>query len=315
MPPAKDSVETTVHRPDMVFSKITGSQWDIKKGDIKLIKKIGEGATGVIYEAKFLGQSVAAKSLKTWGDGLIEQAYKDIVMELDVLECVGKHPNLVGFFGVCMEDKRRPVVIEELVGGPCLEDYLQNGGCRGDLKRGTILAWSQDLFRALEFLHNRDPIIMHRDLKPGNLILTGDRSTLKLADFGMSKMVRKSEMAHVINTGYTGTVRYMAPEVLTQRKGHYTEKADIYSAGLIIWYIASGVRPLVLKTDTEEDLRVRPPLESMRWPNLGAIADKCWAHDPAHRPSATAVLRDLAAMPDAPTLRVPAPPQCFCLIS
>jgi len=306
--------DTTVHRPDIVFQKVSGSKWDIKRSDLKLLKKIGEGATGVIYEADYLGLKCAAKSLKNWGDGLIEQAYKDIVMECDVLVSVGNHPNLVGFLGVCLDDKRRPIVVEELVGGPCLENYLQEPGCRGALSKSVIYAWTQDIFRALEFLHNRDPVIMHRDLKPGNLILTKDRSTLKLADFGMSKIVQKSKMKNVVNTGYTGTVRYMAPEVLTQRKGHYTEKADIYGAGLIMWYIATGSRPQTLSTKDEASLRVRPSLEAVNWPTFASVIEQTWRHDPGQRPSATQVLKALAAMPDAPQLREVAPANC-CVVS
>mmetsp|Transcript_4574 Transcript_4574/g.11109 ORF Transcript_4574/g.11109 Transcript_4574/m.11109 type:complete len:319 (-) Transcript_4574:130-1086(-) len=310
-----ENVDTTVHRPEHVFGKVTGSDWDIKREDLKLIKKIGEGATGIIYQAHYCGVKCAAKSLKNWGDGLIEQAYKDIVMELDVLITMGKHPNLVVFHGVCLQDKRNPIVVEELVEGPCLENYLQNGGCRGSLSKPVIYGWIQDMMRALEFLHNRDPVIMHRDLKPGNLIITKDRSSLKLADFGMSKIVRKAEMSNVVNTGYTGTVRYMAPEVLTQRKGHYTEKADIYSAGLIMWYIASGERPPTLSTASEEALRKRPSLESARWPTLSKVIEKLWAHEPDKRPSAAAVLKELAAMPDAPGERVAAPADCGCSVS
>jgi len=309
-----DDVDTTVHRPDVVFSKVSGNGWDIKRSDLKLRKKIGEGGSGVIYEAEYQGYLCAAKSLKNWGGGLIEQAYKDIVMECDVLVSVGTHPNLVGFLGVCLDDKRRPIVVEELVGGPCLEMYLQSK-CRGPLPKAVTYAWAQDIFRALEFLHNRDPVIMHRDMKPGNLILTKDRSTLKLADFGMSKIVQKSRMGNSRHSGYTGTVRYMAPEVLTQKKGHYTEKADVYGAGLIMWYIATGTQPERLSIKDEASLRVRPSLDAVKWPNFAAIIEQAWNHDPAQRPSAARVLKTLVAMPDRPTLREVAPPDCFCVVS
>jgi serine/threonine protein kinase len=100
-----------------------------------------------------------------------------------------------------------------------------------------------DLLRALDFLHNRNPIIIHRDLKPANLLLVRDLSLLKLTDFGMAKKVDRAAREVKQHKGYTGTVRYMAPEVISQRTGNYNERCDIYSASLIMWYIATCQRP------------------------------------------------------------------------
>ena len=58
-----------------------------------------------------------------------------------------------------------------------------------DLGRARVHAWLLDILRALEHLHDRDPILIHRDVKPENLLLTHDRRTLKLADFGLAKTV------------------------------------------------------------------------------------------------------------------------------
>lgn len=144
---------------------------------------------------------------------------------------------------------------------------------------------------------------MHRDLKAGNLILTANLCTLKLADFGMSKAVRKREMAKSVHTGFTGTVRYMAPEVLTQATGHYTEKADIYSAALLMYYIACGERPKILDRRSVAGLQKRPDTSKVRWPELAEIMTKCWCPEPDLRLSTGAIIAALDALPDAAALK------------
>jgi len=61
-------------------------------------------------------------------------------MELDVLISMGKHPNLISLYGVCMDDIKRPIVVMERVTGPSLDAYL-SAGCRGRLLRKTVLSW------------------------------------------------------------------------------------------------------------------------------------------------------------------------------
>ncbi len=130
------------------------------------------------------------------------RSYRDLIMEIDILMSIGSHPNLVPLIGACIEDKKRPIILEEFIGGPNLATYfLMSHFC---LKRPTIYSWIMDLMRAMEHLHSRDPVIMHRDVKPANCVLSPNLQTLKLCDFGMSKMCRRSQMATTVHTGYTG---------------------------------------------------------------------------------------------------------------
>ena len=92
-------------------------------------------------------------------------------------------------------------MFEEYVDGPTLEYFLQfRGGYR--LPRRSIFCWSLDLLRALDFLHCRNPMIIHRDVKPANLILSKDLNIMKLMDFGMSKAVSLSERETSIHSGW-----------------------------------------------------------------------------------------------------------------
>ena len=82
-----------------------------------------------------------------------------------------------------------PVILVELMGPDDLGSFLARKRPGFDLGRARVHAWLLDILRALEHLHDRDPILIHRDVKPENLLLTHDRRTLKLADFGLAKTV------------------------------------------------------------------------------------------------------------------------------
>jgi sterile alpha motif and leucine zipper-containing kinase AZK len=133
----------------------------------------------------------------------------------------------------------------------------------------------------------------------------------------MSKMVKRAEMSHKIHTGYTGTVRYMAPEVFTQNIGHYTESADIYSAGLIMWYIATGRRPEPPDIEkVKSGIIIRPDTSKAKWPELAQIMTKCWDNDPSRRISASTAVKMLKALPDAAILMQVSPvPSACCTVS
>lgn len=142
-----------------------------------LCKKIGEGAYGVIYKCSLRGRTVAAKKLKDHvliqrreSDSLPEakkhhgaiQAYQDLVVELAVLSSMGKHPNVVEFYGACIADETNPVIFEEFVSGPNISNLYSKKGTSEPFvpPRSAMYSWIMDMMRGLEFLHDRDPQIM-----------------------------------------------------------------------------------------------------------------------------------------------------------
>ncbi|CAE7528486.1 STY13, partial [Symbiodinium pilosum] len=100
--------------------------------------------------------------------------------------------------------------------------------------------WSSAIGRALAFLHGFTVPIVHRDLKPLNLLLTKNLE-VRMTDFGISKMISTVDDEHHTMTGGVGSYLYMAPEVV--RYEEYNEKVDLYSYGLIMYYLSSGKRP------------------------------------------------------------------------
>eukprot|EP00286_Rhodomonas_abbreviata_P021859 CAMPEP_0181306314 /NCGR_PEP_ID=MMETSP1101-20121128/10229_1 /TAXON_ID=46948 /ORGANISM="Rhodomonas abbreviata, Strain Caron Lab Isolate" /LENGTH=336 /DNA_ID=CAMNT_0023412353 /DNA_START=84 /DNA_END=1091 /DNA_ORIENTATION=- len=318
-PPPSAMCDTTRHEPLEVFKKCQGT-WEVSTKEYKLVQKIGEGAYGIIYKGTLRGETVAAKMLKEDKEHGIchtsdEQGYKDLIMELDILLSIGTHPNLVQFMGACIEDRGNPIVFEEFVNGPSLAQYFQlkveHSGFVFKPPRAMAYGWIMDMLRALDFLHNRDPVIIHRDMKPGNLLLSRDLSILKLADFGMGKVVRRDQLDHANHRGHTGTVAYMAPEVFNKIQSHYTEKADIYSAAVIMWCICSGQGPMLSKAARTHphNITVRPDLSQIGWKELEEVVNTAWHPIPEQRPSAADLLATLSRLPGKPSLEAPPMPK------
>jgi len=299
-----DDLDGTIHDAGSAFDLLKTGELEVKMNQIRLDKKLGAGMMAEIYRATLTargGQQTVcvAKKLKS-GTDAESQAYKDLIMELEILATVERHPNCVRFYGACIEDPKNPIILEEYVTGPNLEDYMDKAGQGVQLSKAVVFKWIMDLLRALDHIHNRNPIIMHRDLKPANIILTKDLTTLKLADFGMSKKVDAAKRMTATHRSNTGTIRYMAPEVCGKRQMQYTEKADIYSASLIMWMIATGWRPSHGGPDDSEH-SWRPNIAQVKWEPLATLIMNMWHYHPELRPSAEMAMTYMNNIPDKPS--------------
>jgi len=282
-------------------------EWQIDIEEVSLAEKLGEGDCAVVYKARWRSMVVVAKMLRHTHEHsrdnsclTADKARADIINEVDILSHL-RHPNLVLFLGACLSRDGRICVLSEFMDTGTLEDYFQTMSARtGTTFRAPtehVLSWALDLGQALCFLHNCSPAIIHRDLKPANLLL-GLGMKLKVGDFGLSRVkTHGGEMTDGYRmTGLTGTLRYMAPEVMKPARdgsSKYDEKVDIYSAAQIVWYMCMGEQPFgELGTDTVMTgviKGLRPDLYSVERRNGKEIADfiRCgWALDPRKRFSA-----------------------------
>ena len=246
---------------------------------------LGKGATSTAFRASYGGKSCAAKVLNS-DDIFTKQNDENVVSEIVTLSKLGNHPNIVQFHGVCVENSSNLIIVLELVDGKDLEKYLSSLHVGFDLGKATIQKWSHDLLSALDFLHNRDPILIHCDVKPANLLITPCRTSLKLTDFGISKSIDREQRLASHLKANEGSPRYRAPEVLSNSQiAAFTEKSDIYSASMVIYFLLTGRRP---ENDVKIDPRWRPTtmVSRLRWRKVSDLLERMWAYDAEQRPSA-----------------------------
>ena len=133
-----------------------------------------------------------------------------------------RHPNIVMFLGACTKPPNFAIVLEYCEGGTLWSVLQKNGELPWEERRNFAL----DTAKGMNYLHDRPTPILHRDLKSLNLLFDENRR-MKLADFGWTKGLQN------YMTGKIGTYQWMAPEVVSSHQ--YTEKADVFSFGIILW--------------------------------------------------------------------------------
>jgi serine/threonine protein kinase len=176
---------------------------------------------------------------------------------------------------------------------------VKHGSLRNLLSDGTVrLTWKQrvKLLRSaalgINYLHSLEPVILHRDLKPSNL-LVDENMNVKVADFGFARI--KEENATMTRCG---TPCWTAPEVIRGEK--YSEKADVFSFGIIMWEVLTRRQPFAGRNFMGVSLDVlegrRPQVPNDCVPAFKRLMKQCWHADAARRPAMEEVIRQLDFM-------------------
>jgi serine/threonine-protein kinase len=192
------------------------------------------------------------------------------------------HPHIVVVHDVG-EIERRPYMAMELVDGSPLSDIL---GKDKILPVRDVVALGLQLARALEYAHARG--IVHRDIKPGNIMLLADRQTIKVADFGIAHMDDGTGEQQTVVGTVMGTPQYMSPE---QTRGDKVDgRSDLFSVGIVLYQMLAGERPfrgdsvVAIATKIAND---EPPPLSQKRPevpsSLRRVVDRCLAKQPSQR--------------------------------
>lgn len=215
--------------------KAKEGKWLIPNNEIVVqYPPFAKGTFSCIHNCEWRGLTIAVKKPK----------YKKISNMVDFLQEIQiwntlRHPNLVQFLGISLNHIEDEItILMEKCEGTNLKHFLENSKMSNSVsKKKNIIT---QLIVIINFLHNCNPPIIYRDLKPEN-ILIDKNNNIKLTDFGLSKYFSVDENGSYIMTGNTGTLRYMAPEVYYNKK--YNLNVDIYSLGLIIYYIYTNEMP------------------------------------------------------------------------
>lgn len=251
---------------------------------------IGKGAFGNVYKGLLsTGQFVAVKHLELPPDINPEKNshFQSFIKEIELLKGLD-HPNIVRYMGSMVENNNVYVFLEFVSGGS-IASIISSYGF---LEEEVIKTYARQILHALDYLHKNK--IVHRDIKGAN-ILIDPQGSVKLADFGCSKMMElKSCTGDNFNT-LLGTPFWMAPEVMTQQ-GH-GRKADIWSFGCTLIEMASGQAPwssqytqiAAFLFDIASSQKI-PEIPSHLSNEMADLLKKCFNRDPSKRPSADELL-------------------------
>uniref|UniRef100_A0A0D9UW04 non-specific serine/threonine protein kinase n=1 Tax=Leersia perrieri TaxID=77586 RepID=A0A0D9UW04_9ORYZ len=192
--------------------------------------KLGEGGFGSVFEGKIGDERVAVKRLDRSGQGM-----KEFLAEVQTIGSI-HHINLVRLIGFCTEKSQRLLVYEHMPKGSLDRWIYHQQGCHAPtLDWRTRYRIITQVAKGLSYLHEECmKRIAHLDVKPQNILLD-DNFNAKLSDFGLCKLIDRDK-SQVI-TRMRGTPGYLAPEWLTSQ---ITEKADVYSFGIVVMEIISG---------------------------------------------------------------------------
>ncbi len=275
---------------------------EVLAGKYRLDALLGAGGMGEVYRAEnvALGRAVAIKLLR---EELGESA--DVVMRF-VREAraanIVRHPNVVDVLDVGQAEDGTPFIVQELLEGEDLAQYVRAQG--GRLAPDQALALLVPAIDAVAFAHGRG--VIHRDLKPENIFLARDPTGTvvpKLLDFGISRIVTAEEQRMTATGMSVGTPAYMSPEQIRADKV-VDARTDVWSLGVILYEVLVGALPfqssshsgLFVKIVTEPPVPLDVALPGVS-PHLAVIVEKCLsARVEGRYASATDLARDLRAL-------------------
>lgn len=264
-------------------------------GQYLLFKRLAAGAMGSVYTAydEVLARQVALKVVSappSKDDDLYQGALREARVQGSV-----NHPNVAQVYAMS-EDMGQPYIIMELIEGGSVLDLIRKQGGVEELRAIEITI---DTALGLSAGHKLG--LMHRDVKPGNLLLDREGKA-KLIDFGLAERVSKQKDGKVVGSPY-----YMAPEIA---RGHVADlRADIYSLGASLFHMLTGEPPFKKQGASPRDIVLRrfkvPPPDPCQHvatlhPDTGRLVQSMMALNPDDRPAdypgLIRKLRQLAAL-------------------
>ncbi|XWS59541.1 hypothetical protein CRYUN_Cryun08bG0131000 [Craigia yunnanensis] len=264
---------------------------DIPWSDLVLRERIGAGSFGTVHRAEWNGSDVAVKILME--QDLHAERFKEFLSEVSIMKRL-RHPNIVLFMGAVTQPPNLSIVTEYLSRGS-LYRLLRKPGVREVLDERRRLSMAYDVAKGMNYLHRRNPPIVHRDLKSPNL-LVDKKYTVKVCDFGLSRLKANTFLS---SKSAAGTPEWMAPEVLRDELSN--EKSDVYSFGVILWELATLQQPWgnlnpaqVVAAVGFKGKRLDIPHDLN--PQVAAIIEDCLANAPGKRPSFYNIMERLKSL-------------------
>ncbi|XP_074548823.1 tyrosine-protein kinase receptor [Halichoeres trimaculatus] len=297
----RSSTIMTDYNPNYCFAGKAASLNELKevpRKNITLLRALGHGAFGEVYEGQVLGMSTDNSpmqvAIKTLPEICSEQDEMDFLMEALIMSKFS-HDNIVRCIGVSLNILPRFILLELMTGGDMKSFLRQNrprAGQTSCLTMRDLLRMARDIAFGCRYLEENH--FIHRDIAARNCLLTcpGPDRVAKIGDFGMARDIYRASYYRKGGRAML-PVKWMPPEAFME--GIFTCKTDTWSFGVLLWEIFSlGYMPYPCKTNQEvlefvtSGGRMDPP-KSCPGP-VYRIMTQCWQHCPEHRPNFSSIL-------------------------
>ncbi|CAL5342057.1 unnamed protein product [Camellia sinensis] len=228
----KDTMEQGLRGLDLMTGSFTLRQIKAATNNFDAANKIGEGGFGYVYKGLLSdGTVIAVKKLSSKS----KQGNREFVNEIGMISAL-QHPHLVKLYGCCIEGNELLLIYEYMENNSLARALFGPDEFQLNLDWPTRYKICIGIAKGLAFLHGESRIkIVHRDIKSTNVLLDKNLNP-KISDFGLAKL-DEEDNTH-ISTRIAGTYGYMAPEYAM--RGYLTDKADVYSFGIVALEIVSG---------------------------------------------------------------------------
>jgi protein kinase 1 len=286
-------------------SAINEVEWNrfelIRWDRVTLHDFIGSGTTGDVYQAQYASTEVACKLLRK--RQVSEREMQFLVDECQLMLKL-RHPNVLLMIGITSDRVMNHGILTELMDFS-LSELIERSVEPEPTWDYPFVSIARDVARGMAYLHEHR--VLHRDLKPGNVLLKQPGMIAKVADFGASRDLAPGAAGANASMTMTmaGTPVFMAPEVL--RQDRYGKEADVWSFGGLLVHIATRCPPYTKLLETtppyalmqsiaHSEIRPTTDIDDLcpDWPDaIKAIAEQCCMAERADRPTFEQIARDL----------------------